>query len=129
MSGISDLNTLLRTMDPVASQETFVFVSILHEAIPSTLVSCGRFKEAEGITLICEEREALKHNLSYDCQYRRITLNVHSSLQAVGFLAAISHALAAAEIPCNVVSAFYHDHLFIPVPQAEQALQVLRSFA
>ena len=43
-----------------------------------------------------------------------ITLDVHSSLESVGFLAAVSARLAAAGIPCNAVSAFHHDHLFVP---------------
>ena len=51
-----------------------------------------------------------------------ITLSVHSSLDAVGFLAAITNKLAAAAISFNPVSAYYHDHLFIPANRAEQAM-------
>ncbi|TIM21889.1 MAG: ACT domain-containing protein, partial [Mesorhizobium sp.] len=57
------------------------------------------------------------------------TLNIHSSLEAVGFLAAITTRLAAAEIGVNPVSAFYHDHLFVPVDRAEEAIDVLRRLA
>lgn len=55
-----------------------------------------------------------------------ITLNVNSSLNVVGFLAHISSKIAEAEIPVNVVSAFYHDHLFIPVEKAYDALKLLK---
>jgi hypothetical protein len=51
---------------------------------------------------------------------------VHSDLEAVGFLAAVSAALAGAGIPCNAVAALYHDHLFVAEADAERALEVLR---
>lgn len=54
-----------------------------------------------------------------------VTLTVHSALDAVGFLARISTALAAQGIACNVVSAFHHDHLFVPRDRLEAAMQVL----
>jgi hypothetical protein len=49
-------------------------------------------------------------------------LTVHSSLEAVGFLAAITARLAETGISVNVVSAFYHDHLFVPHDRADEAL-------
>ena len=44
-------------------------------------------------------------------------------------MAAISTALAAAEIPCNVVSAYHHDHLFVPWARREAAMTALRALA
>jgi hypothetical protein len=58
-----------------------------------------------------------------------VTLNIHSSLEAVGFLAAITTRLAAAGMGVNPVSAFYHDHLFVPADRAEEALDLLRQLA
>ena len=58
-----------------------------------------------------------------------ITLNIHSSLEAVGFLAAITTRLAAAGMGVNPVSAFYHDHLFVPAERAEEAMELLRQLA
>ncbi len=58
-----------------------------------------------------------------------ITLNVHSSLEAVGLTAAFAKALGDAGISCNVVAAYYHDHIFVDVKDAEKAMDVLQRMA
>ena len=60
---------------------------------------------------------------------RLITLTVHSSLEAVGFLAAIAGRLAEAGISVNAVSAYYHDHLFVPEHRADEALRLLQNMS
>jgi hypothetical protein len=54
-----------------------------------------------------------------------ITLSVYSDLHAVGLTAAVAAALASEGISCNVVAALRHDHLFVPVDRADDALTVL----
>ena len=54
-----------------------------------------------------------------------VTLTVHSALDAVGFLAAVTARLAAAGISVNAVFAFFHDHLFVPAGQAEETVETL----
>ena len=44
-------------------------------------------------------------------------------------VAAVATALGDADIPCNMVAGFHHDHLFVPVKDAARALQVLRELA
>jgi uncharacterized protein len=56
-------------------------------------------------------------------------LTVHSSLNAVGFLAAVTTQLAEAGISLNAVSAFYHDHLFVPHDRADEALALLQNMS
>ena len=58
-----------------------------------------------------------------------ITLNVHSSLEAVGFLAAITARLAAAGMGVNPVSAYFHDHLFVPADRVDEAMAILEGLA
>lgn len=65
------------------------------------------------------------NDLSYDLLFKRISLNVHSSMAAVGFLARITEVLAAQGFSVNVVSAYYHDHLYIQSDQAHAALETL----
>ena len=58
-----------------------------------------------------------------------VTLTVQSALDAVGFLAAITARLAAAGISVNAVSAFFHDHLFVPAGRAEEIVEILSCMA
>ena len=58
-----------------------------------------------------------------------ITLNVHSSLEAVGFMAVISAKLAENGIGCNPVSRFFHDHVFVPIGKEHEAVNVLEELA
>ena len=97
---------------------------------PTSLDPVMVFREREGTTLIVPEDEASggrPGRASFRC--RMITLNIHSSLEAVGFLAAITARLAAAGMGVNPVSAFYHDHLFVPADRAEEAMELLRRLA
>jgi len=52
---------------------------------------------------------------------------VTSDLHAVGLTAAVATALAAAGISCNVVAGACHDHLFVPVDRAGEALAALQA--
>ncbi|TIV96455.1 MAG: ACT domain-containing protein, partial [Mesorhizobium sp.] len=75
------------------------------------------------------ESQAKPAGLAGTFRCRMITLDIHSSLEAVGFLAAITAKLAAADMGVNPVSAFYHDHLFVPAERAEEALAILGQLA
>jgi hypothetical protein len=129
MTGTTDLNDLLRSIRPVLHDGEFVFCAVSFEDRQSFDANAVcEFKEDEGVTLIMRRHEAerLKLNFTYIC--RMITLNVYSSLDTVGFLAAVTAKLAGHGISVNPVSAFYHDHLFVPVDKAEQAMKILEEF-
>ncbi|WP_287392299.1 ACT domain-containing protein, partial [Mesorhizobium sp.] len=83
----------------------------------------------EGTTVIALEEEAKAAGLATVFRCGMVTLNIHSSLEAVGFLAAITARLAAAGMGVNPVSAFYHDHLFVPADRAEEAMEILTRLA
>jgi hypothetical protein len=68
---------------------------------------------------------ARKSSLNTDQPMRCITLNVYSALDGVGLTAAVATVLGDADIPCNMVAAFHHDHVFVPADMAERALAVL----
>ena len=130
MPGEGNLKTLLQNMRPEMQEGIFVFCSVPEDQeIPATLKPVQIFREREGTTLIVRREEAEAAGLSHQFASRMITLTVHSSLEAVGFLAAITGRLAEAGISVNAVSAFYHDHLFVPEHRADEALHLLQDMS
>ncbi|MBC6608664.1 ACT domain-containing protein [Hymenobacter sp. BT188] len=130
MTGETNLDQLLRSMQPVLLAEEYVFCTLpLNQSVSELLTPVGTFREAEGLTLIVPKAQAEQAALAYSYPCRMITLNVHSSLEAVGFLARITALLAAHGISVNAVSAFYHDHLFITTARAEEAMQLLHELS
>lgn len=127
---ITNLNQLLSSMQPKLVRGRYVFCT-LPESKLSTLKIKPRivFHEEEGVTVIVEKEVADKNKLLYDKVWSLITLTVHSDLSAVGFLAVITGALAEAEISINAVSAYYHDHLFVPEEKKEDAVKVLQKIS
>ena len=125
-SGEMDLDNLIKNMQPILEDEEMVFCSLTPTKAEEYFVICqGYFVEREGITVIIGKHLADLNELSYDQVFKKITLNVHSSLAAVGFLARITEVLAAQGFSVNVVSAYYHDHLYIQSGQAQAALETL----
>lgn len=113
-------------MQPVLRPEIFVFATLSEASRKSLAIQpIMEFREAEGITVVVLESEAKQAFLpcQYPCQL--ITLNIHSDLNAVGFLARICDVLAEAGISLNAVSAYYHDHLFVPVEKSQAAIKAL----
>jgi len=130
MPGERDLAMLLRYMKPEMHHVRFVFCSIPAEKeIPAALRPVHMFREREGTTFVVRREEAESAGLSYQFASRLITLTVHSSLEAVGFLAAITGRLAEAGISVNAVSAFYQDHWFVPDDRADEALRHLQDMS
>ena len=130
MSGERDLNTLLQSMKPEMQEGVFVFCTLPEgKEIPANLEPVHICHEIEGTAFVVRREEADAAGLPYQFASRLITLTVHSSLEAVGFLAAITAPLAEAGISVNAVSAFYHDHLFVPVQCADDAQRLLQKLA
>ena len=130
MTGERDLDALLRNMKPELLDGTFVFCTIPpSEPVPAAVNPLLTFREQEGTTLVILREEAEASGLRYAFASRLITLTVHSALDAVGFLAAVTARLAAAGISVNAVSAFHHDHLFVPAERADEAMTALRAMS
>jgi hypothetical protein len=121
-----DLKHLLRSLDPVLHEGVYAFVSLPAGADLGGLEPLGTFREEEGLTVVLKEETALARQMTILFRAAWITLRVHSDLSAVGLTAAFSKALAEAHISCNVLAGARHDHLFVPVDEAERALAVLR---
>lgn len=87
------------------------------------------FREAEGLTIITTQDSAKAHDLEYTFPCKMITLNIHSSLEAVGFMAAVSAKLTEKDISVNPVSGYHHDHCFVPLGREEDATNLLEEMA
>ncbi len=130
MSGETNLSKLLGSMRPQLQPGRYVFVSLpLDRSLPDGVPPLMVFGEKEGWTCIVNEEAASRAGLSSTFPCRMITLSVHSSLEAVGFLATVLPRLAAAGMGVNPVSGFYHDHLFVPADRAEDAMRILEELA
>ncbi len=140
-TGEINLSVLLSTLQFSVHPNVFVFVfasaandsssspALLSQLPPSAIQMS--FREAEGTTVITA-LDGLKEycpDLEYQFPCRMITLQVHSSLEAIGFMAIIASELAGKGISCNPVSGYYHDHLFVPVAMVDDALEVLTRIA
>jgi len=129
MPGETDLAALLRAMEPRLHDVPYVFAVVnAGEFARLPFTPRGTFREDEGITIIAAQSDADAAGLSYDGQWACITLTVHSSLSAVGFIAALSARLASAGLSVNPVSAYYHDHLFVPWERRDEAMAALGTF-
>lgn len=126
-NGQRDLQKLLRGMDPVLYPDEFVYCTMAE--LPRGLEAQCVFREAEGVTVITTRAEAELAGLAFQFPCRMISLRVHSALDGVGFLARMASELAEHGISSNVVSAYFHDHFFVPTEKAELAMKVLRDLA
>jgi hypothetical protein len=128
-----DLGTLLRTLTVKRREGVWRFETIDKDASSWTDLITMRaardiamiFVEQEGPTVILRADE----DTVVDNRWVWLELSVYSDLQAVGFLAKVAEVLAAADMPCNAVAAFHHDHIFVPEAKAKAAIAALEALA
>ena len=127
MTGVVELNELLKSMQPEIQNGEYVFCTVEGEFSDYThLYPLASFVEPEGLTLILSVEAAEKYQLPYESKFKQITLTVHSSLDAVGLTAAVATKLSSCGISANVVAAYYHDHIFVQSEKADEALSALK---
>ena len=129
MSGEQDLQKLLRSMQPILQPGIYVFAKVKSNFCSDHLAPRMAFLESEGKTLILLQETARAHGITHEFPCRMITLNIHSSLEAVGFIATIAAKLASIGMGVNPVAAFHHDHLFIPENRAQEAMSALEELS
>jgi len=134
--GELDLGKCITGMKPKLHSGEYVFCFLeqtnkLYKAIPREEVLC-EFKETEGITFVLLKSVADRYaadGLKYEYVAAWLTLEIHSALEAVGLTAAVSKALAEANISANVIAAYYHDHVFVNIKDGAKAQEVLLKLA
>lgn len=124
---ISSLALLLQHMTPVLNAGEYVFATV-DGAVQLELrqvIACMR--EPEGLSVVLDVAGAERLGIATGVRFAWVTLLVHSDLQAVGLTAAFASALGREGISCNVVAGHLHDHIFVPLDQAEAAMAALRA--
>ncbi|WP_047463535.1 ACT domain-containing protein [Rhizobium rhizogenes] len=131
MPGITDLKQLLAGMKPDLVEGEFVYCSMPASSLMDhiDLKPIGLFQEREGVTLILPVETARQAGLPVAPAMRMITLEIHSSLEAVGLTAAFATALGQEGISANVVAGYYHDHIFVPAVDAGRAMAALQALS
>ena len=127
----SDLSKLLETLSVIRRAGVWRFETIdKDEASWTELVTLRDvrniamlFQESEGLTVITSAEAATPQNN----RWIWLELSVYSDLQAVGFLAKVANALAEANVPCNAVAAYHHDHIFVPEGKADAAIRAIEA--
>ncbi len=114
-------------MSPALRPDTYAFALVPDLAALDPALIHAFIREDEGMSVVMREADAMACGLVvlYRCAW--ITLTVHSDLAAVGLTAAFANALGAAGISCNVVAGACHDHLFVPMELAQQAMDALHA--
>lgn len=125
MTPEKDLGRLLASIEPELRPGTYVFCALGDDEPPAGLAFLMLFREPEGVTVVVRAEDARSAGLACEFPCEWITLGAGSDLAAVGFLAEITATLAATAIGANVVSAFHHDHLFVPAGRGGDALAAL----
>ncbi|OTA05005.1 hypothetical protein A9Z42_0056240 [Trichoderma parareesei] len=128
--GEKSLARLLATLTTTLHEPVFVFATLSDASrLPPLQETQLVFKETEGITVIVTRSYAEAQGIDYFFPCKMLTLNVTSSLEAVGFMAVVATKLAEAGMGVNPVSGFYHDHLFVPLGREREAVDVLDRLA
>jgi uncharacterized protein len=121
-----DLAMLLRRMEPQLHDAPYGFGVAPATALP--FAPFATVAEVEGQTVVAPLADLLATGMRSD-PWARISLTVHSDLQAVGLTAAFATALAAVGISANVIAGHFHDHIFVPWDKRAAAVAALQALA
>ena len=117
----------LKNLNPVLLEGEYVFCTFLSSIYGdhNKLNPIASFNEKEGLTLVVKKESAKLNNLEFNDTFKCISLNLISSLTSIGLTALISKVLADNEISANIYAGYYHDHIFVPLEKANDALKLL----
>ncbi|AKV98367.1 MULTISPECIES: ACT domain-containing protein [Marinobacter] len=125
------LQELIKQLSPTLDSTTYVYCTVpkakygeLEHLKPIVSIA-----ELEGLTLVIPLDEAKTEGLDYYRVFRRITLEGHSSLEALGLTSVVTSLLAERGITTNVIAGFYHDHMFVPSDRIDEAMRALKELA
>ncbi|OAN84311.1 hypothetical protein A8B78_07555 [Jannaschia sp. EhC01] len=119
---VHDPSQMIARMAPVRVPGRWAFRTVSEQELAALSDVQAMFREAEGISVLVPAKDSEEAMV-------QITLQVFSALDGVGLTAAVSSTLAEAGIPCNVIAATLHDHVFVPENRCKEAIVRLRARA
>lgn len=123
MTNIHDFDSALAQLEPTV-RGTYVYCDA--EGLPDIVTPFATIAEGEGPCALIPLEQARELEISYSHEpLSRISLGVALSVKLQGLTATVAQNLAAAQIPCNVISGMRHDHLFVPKRRAHDAMDTL----
>jgi hypothetical protein len=127
-TAIVGLADLLAGVNPVRRPGEFIFITV--DDVSSLPVSTQATVWEDGrLSCVIEHHGATSTGDRADPVMAWITLQVHSSLVAVGLTAAVSTALTERNIACNVIAGHRHDHILVPIERADEAMAAITALA
>jgi len=117
----------LESLEPSLLLEEYVFCTFKNAKYGDylNLNPIGSFQEKEGLTLVITKQRAEQESLKYQELFKCISLGLESTLISVGLTAQISTILTKSNISANMFAGYFHDHIFVPIKDAENALKIL----
>lgn len=127
MAGLGDLAKLLRSMAPELHTQPYGFGLMQgSDWVPGAF---AMMVEAEGMTVVATEDVLRAAGIAHQPGWARISLKVHSDLEAVGLTAAVAAALAAKGISANVIAGYHHDHFFVQWARRHDAMAAMQALS
>jgi hypothetical protein len=125
------LQDLIAQLSPRLDSKTYVYCTVPNAKYGELdkLKPIVSIAELEGLTLVVPLEQAKSEGLDYYRIFRRITLEGHSSLEALGLTSVVTSLLAEQGITTNVIAGFYHDHIFVPSDRSDEAMKALSDLA
>ena len=116
-----DLKQLLSNIEPQLAPGRYVFCATGAADAPDLpgMKPFAVVREAEGLTLVADKVQAQRAGLPCSGDFRKITLQVHSSLHAVGLTAAVAEGRDAV--------AFGHQLVTIDAESEVRLLDLIRN--
>lgn len=121
---LRDLEDVLGALRVGRREGVFAVCSV--GEIPDADVEAVVFED-EGITVVLPLDQAQALSLSWGLEAAWLTIEVRTALDGVGLTAALARALADVDVPCNVLAGYHHDHVLVPVEDADVAIEAIEA--
>jgi uncharacterized protein len=129
MTGETNLQLLLREMTPELDGQAYGIVVVSPDLNIPIQKCFACIQEAEGLTVVATTQILHSARQNVISEWAHITLQIHSSLEAVGLTAAFASALGKVGISANVIAGYHHDHIFVQWDKRHQAMSALTALS